>query len=240
MKKAVVLLSSGLDSSANLALGKDAGFEVTLALTFDYGQKGAGKEILHAQRLCEYFGIEHHIFDFKNFSSLIGSKSALLSGKEEIPDLKRESLDDLKAATKTAVAVWVPNRNGVLMNIAAAVAESRGIDAIVVGFNAEEAVTFPDNTPEFMDALTESLSFSTANKVTVMSATDRLNKKEIVAKLEEKKFPFSMIWSCYRAEEKHCGQCESCNRLKRALETGIQSVEIRSKAIKEIFGENLL
>lgn len=214
---AVLLLSSGLDSAANLAFADD--FIVKAALTIDYGQRGAVREIEYAGRLAARFGVEHHIFDLKAFSQLVSGKSALL-GSSEVP--VPQSLDDISVTTKTAAAVWVPNRNGVMLSLAAALAESRGFDSVAVGFNAEEAVTFPDNTQDYMNAMTEAFQFSTSNKVRVVSSTTKMTKQQIVEKLAAKEFPFEMLWSCYVAGKKHCGKCESCQRLKRAVTNGLE------------------
>jgi 7-cyano-7-deazaguanine synthase len=231
MKDAVLLLSSGLDSAANLALSPAFGFHVRAALTIDYGQRGATREVAQAKKLAEHFGIDHLVFDLRSFSLLAGKGSALLGGQDvPVPS----SLDDLGVATQTAAAVWVPNRNGVMLSLAAAMAEARGLGAVAVGFNAEEAVTFPDNTVDYMRSVTASLVFSTANKVEVMSATATLTKPQIVARLAEADFPFELLWSCYHAGTKHCAQCESCQRLKRAVATGL-TPELSARILERLF-----
>jgi 7-cyano-7-deazaguanine synthase len=113
--------------------------------------------------------------------------------------------------------VWVPNRNGLFISIAAAVAESRGLNAVAVGFNREEAATFPDNSAEYLFAQERALSFSTANKVRLVSSTLHLNKTEIVSKLKALDFPMDLLWSCYEAGPERCHQCESCARYDRAV-----------------------
>lgn len=229
MRSAVLLLSSGLDSAANLALAKD--FRIKLALTIDYGQRGALRELEHARALAKHFGVEHVEYDLRAFARLTGGRSALLGG-QAVPS--PESLDDLSVTTKTAQAVWVPNRNGVMISLAAALAESRGLDAVAVGFNAEEAVTFPDNTPDYMRAMSASLEYSTANKVKVVSATAAMTKPAIVSALASGGFPFELLWSCYEAGVSHCGQCESCKRLRRAVSEALPPAE-REKALKNLF-----
>jgi 7-cyano-7-deazaguanine synthase len=230
-KSCVVLLSSGLDSAANLVLGRDQ-FTPRLALTINYGQKSAARETAHAARLAKHFALEHVVFDMSGFSDLVAKQSALL-GKGDVP--VPTSLDALEVIEKTAAAVWVPNRNGVMLGLAAALAESRRIDAVVVGFNAEEAVTFPDNTPGYMKAMTHSFEYSTANHVKVLSATAEFTKSQIVKQLAELEFPFQLLWSCYHNGATHCGQCESCQRLKRALNDGL-SGEQRTRVMSAIFG----
>jgi 7-cyano-7-deazaguanine synthase len=215
--KSVVLLSGGLDSSANLALAVELD-QVVCALTVDYGQRAAAREIQAARSLCEYYGVEHRMIDLKWLGALGGS--ALTDNSAAVPDPGAASLDDAGVTAQTARAVWVPNRNGVLINAAAALAERLGAKRVVVGFNREEAATFPDNSQAFLDALARSLEFSTANQVEAFCYTTALDKREIVARLRALSapaFPFQKIWSCYQGGEIPCGQCESCRRLARAL-----------------------
>ena len=215
--KSVVLLSGGLDSSANLALAIEQD-EVVCAVTVDYGQRAAAREISSARNLCDHYGIPHRVLDLRWLGEIGGS--ALTDRSSEVPDPGARHLDDAQVTTQTAKAVWVPNRNGVLINAAAALAERLGAQRVVVGFNSEEAATFPDNSQAFLDALCSSLQFSTANGVQAFCYTTAMNKRQIVALLRSElssPFPFEKIWSCYQGGEKPCGVCESCRRLARAL-----------------------
>ena len=106
----------------------------------------------------------------------------------------------------------------ILINVAAAFAERAEAERVVVGFNSEEAATFPDNSEEFLKRSTRALEYSTANQVQVFSYTTDRNKKQIVNELRQlkKSFPFNLIWSCYHGGETPCGSCESCRRMARA------------------------
>ncbi len=215
--RSLVLLSGGLDSAANLALcvARD---EAVLALTFDYGQKAAKREIQAARDFCRYYSVKHQEVEISWLGKLGGN--SLTDVSQAVPTLRADCLDDLAVTRGTAQQVWVPNRNGVLLNCAAAFAERLGVSRIVVGFNREEAATFPDNSLAFMKAETQALSFSTANQVTVFSYTVEWNKAETVKEMRKLKpaFPFNQIWSCYQGEKDPCGVCESCLRLRRALQ----------------------
>lgn len=215
-QKSVVLLSGGLDSAANLAICADRD-EPILALTCDYGQRAAASEIQAARTLCAYYGVSHETVSLKWLGQLGGS--SLTESSRPIPRLEVSQLDDLSIISGSAQAVWVPNRNGVFIQVAAAYAERLGATQVLVGFNREEAVTFPDNSAEFLKKSTESLRFSTANHVRLDSYTVHWDKREIVGELKKLShpFPFEFVWSCYDAGEKHCGECESCRRFKRAL-----------------------
>jgi 7-cyano-7-deazaguanine synthase len=215
--KSVVLLSGGLDSAANLALCAQIDSPV-LALTVDYGQRAVQKELRAAKNLCAYYGVPHRQIALPWLGQLGGS--SLTDSSISVPQLKPDQLDDLAVIQETARAVWVPNRNGVLINLAAALAESIGAKQVVVGFNCEEATTFPDNSLEFLEKSSETLRFSTANEVRMRCYTVDWDKSRIVAELRKlaKPFPFEMVWSCYFGGERPCGECESCQRFKRATQ----------------------
>ncbi|MES2803179.1 MAG: 7-cyano-7-deazaguanine synthase QueC [Bdellovibrionota bacterium] len=212
--KSVVCLSAGLDSTVNLyAAHKKT--EVVQAVTFNYGQKAAEKEIACAKAITAKLKIPHKVIELPWFKDL--GESSLTSNKKNIPIGDDVSIDNHKKSIISAKAVWVPNRNGIFLNIAAGIAESLKADLVVPGFNLEEASTFPDNSEGFMKTLDLSLSFSTANKVRVHCYTVALTKIQIVSAGKSLDLPFEMIWPCYFAKTKWCGECESCQRAKRAL-----------------------
>jgi 7-cyano-7-deazaguanine synthase len=214
--RAVVLLSAGLDSTVSLALAHAEGAAVAQALTFDYGQRAAAPEIERARQIAAHYGIPLEVIDLPWLGALTTTALAAHSSAE-VPEVAIESLDSIATVTlQSAKQVWVPNRNGLFVNIAAVWADSKGYDAILVGFNAEEAATFPDNTPQFAQAITHSLAYSTQNQPQVRSEVQHLNKVEIFQAALRLDVPLHLIWSCYHAGPHHCGKCESCSRLLRA------------------------
>lgn len=213
--KSIVLLSGGLDSTVSLAHALKES-EVVLTLTFDYGQRAAEKEKAAAAALAAHYKLRHRVIELPFLKEITGT--ALVSVDEDLPQPDLSGLDDYEKSTATAAAVWVPNRNGVFINIAAAFAEAYHCGLVVTGFNREEAVTFPDNSPEFVSAASSALSYSTLNKVKVVSYTQRLDKVEIIRLGMKLDVPFQYIWSCYKGEENMCGLCESCLRFRRAAE----------------------
>jgi 7-cyano-7-deazaguanine synthase len=112
----------------------------------------------------------------------------------------------------------VPNRNGIFINIAAGFAESMGAGQVVTGFNAEEAVTFPDNSADYLQAAGRALSYSTLSGIRVLSYTLMLDKAGIVRLGRRLGVPLEKVWPCYLGGERLCGRCESCKRYFRALE----------------------
>ncbi|TEB09984.1 7-cyano-7-deazaguanine synthase QueC [Pelotomaculum propionicicum] len=224
--KSIVLLSGGLDSSVALAQALRE-TDVALCLTFDYGQKSAAKEKKAAAALAAYYKTNHRVLEL-NFLKEI-TTSALVAG-ESVPEPGLFDLDDRAKSGASAVMVWVPNRNGLFVNIAASFAEAYQCDIIVAGFNREEAATFPDNSREYVSAANLAMSFSTLRRVRLVSYTQQLDKAEIVKLGLALGLPFQYVWSCYRGGEKMCGRCESCMRLKRAVEAaGLELERLQSR-----------
>lgn len=218
--KAIVLLSSGLDSTVNLYAAIKR-HDVIMALTFDYGQKAVQKEIEHSKKICAELKIPHKVLQlpfFKDFTN-----TSLIKADAEIPTKNQVDISNEQISQHTASQVWVPNRNGIFLNIAAGFAEGLGAEFIIPGFNAEEAVTFPDNSKDFLNQTSVALTFSTQTKVKVHCYTIYMTKSEIVAFGKEIGVNFDNIWPCYFSNETHCGECESCLRYQRALK-GIDAV----------------
>lgn len=214
--KSVVLLSGGLDSAVSLACALQDG-SVRLCLTFDYGQQAAAREIEAAQALSLHYGVQQQTIELPFLRGI--TTTALVSG-ENLPEPGSLELDDPERSAANALRVWVPNRNGIFINIAAAYAEQLGASTVVAGFNREEAATFADNSAAFAAAATVALGYSTRNGVRVISYTQHLDKAEIAELGKRLGVPFGLIWSCYRGEKEMCGRCESCRRFYRALGTG--------------------
>lgn len=227
-KRSLVLLSGGLDSVYALHKAREES-NVLFVITFDYGQRSAASEISHARELCTKFGVAHKILELPFFKELAGHP--LFDTTATCPAPSTTDLDDRHASLESAKAVWVPNRNGIFLNVAAGLAEAAQAHFIYVGFNAEEAATFPDNSRGYVEAVNEAFAYSTSNRVEVRSPSQDMIKTEIVAELKHRGFDFKNLWSCYVAGEKMCGCCESCARLKRAL---------RANEMTEQFGDLFL
>lgn len=215
-EKAVLLASGGLDSTVASFMAAEE-YELVLALTFDYGQRAKRRELAAGYGLANWLGIRHRTVFLPFYREL--EAGALLSSNEALPNPDADALDDLSQSVESARAVWVPNRNGVLISIASAWAESLGATRVIVGFNAEEAKTFPDNTTRFVDASNRALSDSTANGVQVHAPTGEWSKAQIVQYAREKDWPLELVWSCYEDDDVPCEKCESCRRFERALDS---------------------
>lgn len=211
--RAITLLSGGLDSAVATALAREH-VEVVAAITCDYGQRAVLREIAAAKKFCKLWKIPHHIVALPMLAEW--TNTALVANTQQLPTYTTADLLDPHKQAESARAVWVPNRNGLMINVAAACAESHACDAIIVGFNAEEAATFPDNSEKFLDAATHALTFSTANHVRVLSDTIALDKTAIVRAAVARKLPLEDCWPCYEGGDMWCRTCESCARFQRA------------------------
>ena len=208
MTKSIVLLSGGLDSLVSLGLKRNE-LNVSLALTFDYGQKSAQQEIDASKKICEYYGIEHEVIKLDWLKNI--TQTSLVSA-DKIP-----TGDALNDGNQSMKSVWVPNRNGLFLNIAGSYADSYGYDYVLIGANKEEAQTFSDNTQEFIDAINKEFEYSTQNAPKVVAPLINYIKNDIVMLALDSGIPLELTRSCYQGGVKHCGICESCVRLKNSL-----------------------
>ncbi len=210
--KSIVLLSSGLDSTVAFKEALDRSEDV-LCVTFDYGQRARRKEIEFAKTICSQYKVGHIIIELPWYGYFRGA----LTGGGEIPKIKSSDLDNFEVTEKTAQKVWVPARNVVFISIGAALAENYRFDTIVTGFDAEEAETFPDNTPEFVDLFNGLLRKGTLTHPEIYAPLISMSKTDIVSKGLEIRAPLEWSWSCYEGGERPCGVCESCMRRERAF-----------------------
>lgn len=206
MSKGIILLSGGLDSLVSLGLGMQK-YGISLALTFDYGQKALDQEVSTSKNICDYYKIEHKVIKLDWLKNV--THTALVEDKE-LP----EGIDNPEDSAKS---VWVPNRNGLFLNIAGSFADGNDYDYIIIGANKEEGQTFPDNTQEFIDRVNAEFEFSTQKHPKVVAPLINYDKNDIVKQAIEHNIPLEFVRSCYSNGKKHCGKCESCTRLKNAL-----------------------
>jgi 7-cyano-7-deazaguanine synthase len=211
-EKAVALLSGGIDSAVSLAVASGE-YDVILSLFFDYGQIPARREEESSRQFAAHYGTEFEKVELQWLGHI--STSTMTPGGEDTPDYPVDGHPDEQA--RVSRAVWVENRNGIFINVAAAYAAARGATVIVTGFNSEEAGAFPDNSGVFVEAVNGALAISAGAPVRVESPTLAMQKKEVVQRGLELGLPFEHLWSCYRGGERMCGRCESCARLKRAV-----------------------
>ncbi|MDR1819270.1 MAG: 7-cyano-7-deazaguanine synthase QueC [Methanobrevibacter sp.] len=217
MKKAVSVLSGGLDSTVATSYYKDK-YNIH-AITFNYGQK-AKQEINASKKICKKLGFSHEIIDLF-WLSKIGSSA--LTTENELPKISIKDINNQEICEKSADKVWVPGRNVVFTAIALSFAESLGAKVIIVGWDKEEANTFPDNSKEFLESFNKTIAIGSKKSVEIKAPLIDLNKKEIVKLGNSINAPMELSYSCYDSKEKHCGICESCLRRKSAfIKSGIK------------------
>lgn len=204
-KRAVALVSGGLDSVVSLAVAARE-LEVRLVLFVDYGQRAREREREASMAAANFFGLPFREVALPWLGAL--APEGMQAAVEADPTMALDTLG----------AVWVPNRNGVLLNVAAAYAESYDCGTVVTGFNREEAEDFPDNRAEYVERVNRGFELSTRNALRVTSFTQELDKAAIVELGLRLGVPFSVVWSCYHGRERMCGRCASCRRFKSAME----------------------
>jgi 7-cyano-7-deazaguanine synthase len=223
-RKAVVLLSGGVDSSTTLAIARIEGFDV-YALSFDYGQRNdielkSAEEVAKANRVKE-----HRVFSI-DLRTIGGSA---LTGDFEVPvESKVESQKSKVESSKfrKVPITYVPARNTIFLAIALAWAEVLGAEDIFIGVNAMDYSGYPDCRPEYVEAFEKLAGLATVSgKVRIRAPLMHMTKAEIVARGISLGIDYSMTQSCYNPapDGAACGKCESCRlRIRGFEEAGIE------------------
>jgi 7-cyano-7-deazaguanine synthase len=205
-QEVVVLVSGGLDSTTALydAVQKH---RVVTAISFDYGAKHHGRELPEAAWHAERLQIPHVILSLP----FVGAQfsSALLCGGAEIPKGHYEE-DSMKQTV-------VPFRNGIMLAIAAGVAESRGAEALVIAAHAGDHAIYPDCREEFMRSMEAAIREGTYARIRVLRPFIDHDKAAIVRRAAELGVAMERTWSCYVGGEVHCGECGTCVERREAF-----------------------
>ena len=215
-KKAVVLLSGGLDSATALFFAKRKGY-APHALLFDYGQRH-GKELLFAQRLARYARVPCTVVRF----ALPWGGSALLDASASLPQKRSPA-----AMSREIPSTYVPARNTIFLSFGLSFAEALGAEAIFIGANALDYSGYPDCRPVYYGAFQIMAGLATkagvrGKKIVVKTPLLRKSKAQIVRLAKRLGVPFSQTWSCYAGKARPCGVCDSCVlRQKGFQEAGV-------------------
>ncbi len=218
-KKAVVLLSGGLDSAVALYAAQNAGFDCA-CLVFDYGQRH-GKEIEAARKIARFAGASYRVVRL----DLPWKGSSLLDPKKKIGSRLTPS--------GTIPGTYVPGRNIVFLSIALSFAEATGAAAIFIGAHCEDYSGYPDCRPGFFRAFGKVSDEGTKAGVTgkkIKIVTPLINKKKsrIISLGKALGVPFELTWSCYRGGRSPCNTCDSCRyRAKGFKEAGFSDPALR-------------
>ena len=204
MKKAVCLLSGGLDSSTTLAIAKSEGYEL-YALTIDYGQRHR-KELVSAREIAKFFRAKEHKIMKVPLNRFGGS--ALTDDSIKVPEKRKFSC----SSPQDIPATYVPARNIIFLSLAFAYAEAVRADAVYIGANAIDYSGYPDCRPEFFDALRKVISAGTrdGHRIALKTPIVEMKKSEIILLGTKLGVPYGSTWSCYKGGRIPCGKCDSC------------------------------
>jgi 7-cyano-7-deazaguanine synthase len=202
--KMLLLYSGGMDSTVLLHQHKA---DIALAVSFDYGSKNNAREIECARENCKALGIEHRVIDLAFINEHF--KSSLLQSGADIPDGCFE-----KEAIKSTV---VPFRNGIMLSIAVGIAESSGLNAVLIANHFGDHAMYPDCRENFIKFFTAAVVNGTSNGVKILSPFCTIPKHEIALMGRALGIDFTRTYSCYKGREHHCGVCPTCIERKEAL-----------------------
>lgn len=218
MKKAIVLLSGGLDSSTALYLAKNQGFDEIYALTFLYGQKH-DKELKSAMAIAQTAGVKEH----KIVKLLLNQWDGCALTD---PDME---VEDGNIERKDIPSTYVPARNMVFLSVAASWADALNITDIFIGVSEVDYSGYVDCREEFIRAMENAINLGTvtgAEKkqyITIHAPFMHITKAEEVKLGMQLGVDYTQTWTCYRGDDKPCGTCDSCLlRAKAFAEAGIE------------------
>ncbi len=203
--KAILIYSGGLDSTTLLYEYKD---EISLAVTFDYGAKHGAREIECAKYNCNKLGIKHLIIPLDFMGKYF--RSNLLESGGEIPEGNYDE--------ENMHSTVVPFRNGIMLAVAAGLAESYDLDTVLLANHSGDHSIYPDCRPSFIEAFDSATKEGTYNGVRVVSPYCNITKRDIALRGRELGIDYSKTYSCYKGGEVHCGCCGTCRERKEALE----------------------
>lgn len=219
MKKAVCLLSGGLDSTVTSYIAKQQGYEI-FPLSFSYGQRH-DKELKAAEIIAKSLSDKDHVFFNLNLSQFGGS-SLFKTTKKQIP-----TNTDVRSIGKRIPSTYIPARNTIFLSIALAYAETLDADAIFIGVTSTDYSGYPDCRPEYVKAFQMMVDLATKKGVEhhpihIEAPLLFLSKAQIITYGKKLNVPFHHTWSCYHGKLKACGKCDSCLlRLKGFQEAGL-------------------
>jgi 7-cyano-7-deazaguanine synthase len=205
-KKAVCILSGGMDSTLATYLAKNEGYEI-IAVHFNYGQRTEHKELEAFRNICIELNVKEKYEINIPFFTQIGA-SALTDTSIDVPT---------DGVEEGVPITYVPFRNGIFLSIATAIAEKHGAEALYIGVVEEDSSGYPDCTDTFIDKMQGAMNQGTKDetKLTIKTPLVHMTKEMIVKKALELNVALEHTWSCYQNEDKACGVCDSCRlRLK--------------------------
>ena len=186
---------------------------IAVAVSFAYGSNHNDKEIGFARLHTERLGIKHMVIELGFMKDYF--RSSLLEGAEAIPEGNYDE-ENMKSTV-------VPFRNGIMLSIAAGLAETYGLKNVMLANHAGDHAIYPDCRPEFVKAMDEAIKAGTYEGIRLLTPYTHLTKADIARHGKELGIDYSETWSCYKGGEVHCGKCGTCRERREALkEAGIE------------------
>lgn len=211
-KDSVLIVSGGMDSITMLYEYKE---RIALGISFDYGSNHNTREIPFAAMHCERLGIKHIVINLGFMHQYF--KSSLLEGAEAIPEGNYDD-ENMKSTV-------VPFRNGIMLSIAAGVAESNGLKYVMMANHGGDHTIYPDCRPEFIDAIDKAAQAGTYVDVHVVAPYTNITKTDIARRGAALGIDYTETWSCYKGGDRQCGKCGTCVERKEALrDAGIEDL----------------
>lgn len=204
MKDAVLVLSGGMDSTTML---HEFASEIALAVNFSYGANHNAREASCARENCRRLGIELVEIDLAFMGKYF--ESSLLSGAEAIPEGHYQD-DNMRSTV-------VPFRNGIMLSVAAGLAESRGLKAVMIANHGGDHTIYPDCRDGFIRAMAGAIAEGTYNKIELRAPYTNLTKNDIARRGVTIGVDYSLTYSCYKGGERHCGRCGTCVERREAM-----------------------
>lgn len=209
MKKALCIMSGGMDSTLVAYIMCSRGYEI-VALHFNYGQRTVTKELSCFRTICEDLGVSEKYEIDLDFFKTIGA-SALTDHSIDVP------IGGIEAGVPIT---YVPFRNGIFLSIATAIAEKEGCSVIAIGVVEEDSSGYPDCREAFIETFQNAANLGTkeTTNITIEMPLVHLQKSQIVEESLKLAAPLHLTWSCYQSEEMACGVCDSCRLRLRGFE----------------------
>ncbi|MDZ7817831.1 MAG: 7-cyano-7-deazaguanine synthase QueC [Aliarcobacter sp.] len=221
-KKAICILSGGMDSTLASYMAKNAGYEI-IAIHFNYGQRTQDRELKAFRDICDDLKIlEKYEIDIPFFTQI--GASALTDKNIDVPT----------GGVEAGVPItYVPFRNGIFLSITAAIAEKEGATAMYIGVVQEDSSGYPDCTDLFISDMKRAINQGTKEDthIDIVTPLVHLSKAQIVEEAIKLNVPLEHTWSCYKEEEEACGVCDSCRLRLNGFKIANQIDPIQYKAL---------
>lgn len=214
IKKAVCVMSGGMDSTLAAYMMKNDGYEI-IGVHFNYNQRTQTKELKCFNNICDALHVENrYVLDLDFFAQL--GASALTDKNIDVPTT---GIEDGVPIT------YVPFRNGIFLSMSAAVAEKEFATAISIGVVEEDSSGYPDCRASYIKSMQESINLGTKDEtnIEIKMPLVALKKSQIVQLAIDLEVPLELTWSCYKDEDEACGVCDSCRlRLNGFKQAGVK------------------